>query len=154
MKNLLSRFAFLAILIVGTFFLIGCEQEAVDVTSSTDDTVTTGNTEENGGDEMSIESDIVEFDTGDLVEGVDYDPKDDQAIFNAAFETLDVSKCDAIQNTISKENCVTTIVMKVAKISEDPTVCDPLLDETLKTKCLNDLGSEIPSPADSADVEE
>jgi len=154
MKFSLSRLAFLAILMVGMVFLIGCEKEEADVTSSTDETVTTENTEENGEEVMSTESEVVETDTGEVVEGVEYDPKDDQAIFDAAFETLDVSKCEAIQNTISKKNCVTTVTMKVAKTSEDPTVCDPLVDETLKTKCLNDLGSEIPPPADPDTIEE
>ncbi|MFA6436514.1 MAG: hypothetical protein WCW30_05280 [Candidatus Gracilibacteria bacterium] len=136
MKNLLSRFAFLAILIVGTFFLIGCEKETVI-------------TEDTEGDVMSIESEIIEaeaeteIETENALDGEEYDPAQESSNFDAAMESLDVSKCNDIQNETAKESCISNVAIEASKTSKDPTVCDPVTNETAKATCLGNLGKDL-----------
>lgn len=145
MKFPLNRLVFLSFFsfaVLSLFLLSGCEKEDVAEDNGEENTTI----EESTGEE-TVTPETTDTDESTVIEpaldGDEYDPAEESANFDVAMESLDVSKCDNIENETAKESCISNVAIEAAKTSTDPAICDVVTNETAKATCLEKLGSAI-----------
>ncbi|HCW32943.1 MAG: hypothetical protein UT55_C0003G0003 [Candidatus Peregrinibacteria bacterium GW2011_GWE2_39_6] len=63
--------------------------------------------------------------------------EDETAALESAVKAGDVEQCATLDNPIMKESCETNAIITKAKQTQDPTLCEAILDEDSKVYCLN-----------------
>lgn len=141
--NRLSLLSLFSIILLSLALVSGCgKEDAVENNGEENTTIEESTGEETVTPETteSAESIVIE----PALDGDEYDPAAESANFDVAMESLDVSKCDTIENEIAKESCISNVAIEAAKTSTDPTICDVVTNEIAKATCLEKLGSAIP----------
>lgn len=143
------RFVLFTAVAMTALLLVGCGQEddpSVETNTVVSDDVTNTVEEPTGTGEVTE----IPFDEENVKE---YDATADNAVFEVAVETLDLTACNTIENTSAREGCVNNVVIQMAKTSTDAAVCDQTMSEEAKNNCLSVLGSKVPKTEDDAPVE-
>lgn len=119
---------------LAAFFVIGgCSADTdTEITSDTSTTVEVDEetTEETSGSESSTSSTTVEN------EEETTQPADDAAAMTEALETLNLSTCDEIENSLSRESCITSVVMAQVRATGVTDLCVNITDEPSRADCM------------------
>ncbi len=84
--------------------------------------------------------------TCDTLEGEAASGCKDDANFNLAFEKLDLTYCNAINDTAQQQNCIETqsvtinnLYLKQALITNNSSLCQKIIDDDLRSSCLSNF---------------